>query len=146
MMRMNRTRNKTVGGSGNKAREAGRTVAGRRGVGGGWTQLIGWEQLRREDQDRRQSSSPAIITHSNVRFYHRPTVMMSQFSFVALSDVVQDGVSSVKRLAQRRLHSAPPALQLRPILQDVPTAAQWLWGREPISGRRSFREDEALRS
>lgn len=137
VMRMNRTRNKNVGGSGNKAREAGRTVAGGRGI---WTQLIGWEQLRREDRDRRQSSSPAIITHSNVRFYPRPTVMMSQFSFVALSDAVQDGVSSVKRLAQRRLHSAPPALQLRPILQDVPAATQRLWGREPISGRRSLRE------
>lgn len=54
--------------------------------------------------------------------------MMSQFSFVAISDFVQDGVGSVKRLAQRRLHSAPPALQLRPIAEDIPGATQRLWG------------------
>lgn len=63
--------------------------------------------------------------------------VMSQFSFVSVSDVVQDGVGSVKPLAQRRLHSAPPALQLRPALQDVPASTQRLWGGEPISGRRS---------
>lgn len=65
--------------------------------------------------------------------------MMSQFSFVAISDFVQDGVGSVKRLSQRRLHSAPPALQLRPIAEDIPGATQRLWGGgEPISCLRSL--------
>lgn len=49
----------------------------------------------------------------------RPSVVMSQLGSAAVSDGVQDSVSSVERLADSRLNSAPPTLQLSPLLQDV---------------------------
>lgn len=53
-------------------------------------------------------------------------VMTSQLGLAAVSESVQDGVSSVEGAANGCLHSASPRLQLRTILQYVSASAQRL--------------------
>lgn len=53
-------------------------------------------------------------------------VMTSQLGLVAVSESVQDGVSSVEGIADGRLNSAPPTLQLRTTLQDVSASTHGL--------------------
>lgn len=70
---------------------------------------------------RLQVSLGPTVRH-DVAPVDRPSAVMSQLGFAAVSDAVQDGVSSVERLADGRLNSAPPALQLRTLLQDISAA------------------------
>lgn len=64
----------------------------------------------------------------------RRTLMMSQLGSAAVSDSEEDGVSSLEGLAGGRLDSAPPALQLRTRLQDVPASGRRLHTRSANHG------------
>lgn len=55
------------------------------------------------------------------------TLMMSQFGPVTVSDGEEDSMSLMEGVPDSCLYSAPPALQLRMLQQDITAAGRWLW-------------------